>query len=276
MRSDCTQVTRSHRAAATPASQSTAPRGSGLRHGGQILVSGKPRRRCLRTRRKTCPLSCATSASSVLKDLDRPVRLYQADADGLPAEFPPLRPLCRAGAGRPGWAALAALREVIAAAALVLAALIAATAALLLRDEPAPVAVPPNSVAVIDPESDNVVDTVPVETRPGPVAFGAGSVWVGNLDDQTVTRIDSRAEKCSPSYRARPPDADGTRVRVRHRLGGARPARTSLAHRPAVQRGLAADPRRRNGLGSPNGSVAVGLGSIWAVFGDSTLARIEP
>jgi YVTN family beta-propeller protein len=29
-------------------------------------------------------------------------------------------------------------------------------------------------------------------------------------------------------------------------------------------------------FGSPNGSVAVGPGSVWAVFGDSTLARIEP
>lgn len=48
----------------------------------------------------------------------------------------------------------------------------------------------PNSVAVIDPHTDSVVASAPVGARPGPVAFGSGSLWVANLDDQTVSRID--------------------------------------------------------------------------------------
>ena len=47
-----------------------------------------------------------------------------------------------------------------------------------------------NSVAAIDPRSDRVVGVAPVGIRPGPIAFGLGSLWVGNVDDQTVTRLD--------------------------------------------------------------------------------------
>ncbi len=53
--------------------------------------------------------------------------------------------------------------------------------------------VAPNSLAAIDTSDDHVVAAVPVGARPGPVVAGADSVWVGNLDDQTVSRIDPRA-----------------------------------------------------------------------------------
>ena len=48
----------------------------------------------------------------------------------------------------------------------------------------------PNSVAVIDPHSNSVVGAVSVGTRPDGIAFGSGSMWVANADDQTVSRID--------------------------------------------------------------------------------------
>ena len=46
---------------------------------------------------------------------------------------------------------------------------------------------------MIDPETNTIVDEIQVGIRPGPVAVGGGSVWVGNLDDQTLTRIDAGA-----------------------------------------------------------------------------------
>ncbi len=49
---------------------------------------------------------------------------------------------------------------------------------------------PANSVAVIDPQTNTVVGSGPVGSRPGPIVFGAESLWVANLDDQTVSRID--------------------------------------------------------------------------------------
>lgn len=53
------------------------------------------------------------------------------------------------------------------------------------------VRVAPNSLAAIDVRSDRVVGAAAVGARPGPVAYGSGSLWIGNLDDQTVSRVDS-------------------------------------------------------------------------------------
>ncbi len=50
--------------------------------------------------------------------------------------------------------------------------------------------VPPDSVAVIDPQRSRVVGHVPVGRRPVALAIGHGSVWVANADDGTVSRID--------------------------------------------------------------------------------------
>ena len=49
-----------------------------------------------------------------------------------------------------------------------------------------------HAVAVIDPSTNEVTDALQVGARPGPLAFDpeSGSLWVGNLDDETVTRID--------------------------------------------------------------------------------------
>ena len=51
-------------------------------------------------------------------------------------------------------------------------------------------AVPPDSVAVIDPQRSRVVGHVLVGRRPVALATGHGSVWVANADDGTVSRID--------------------------------------------------------------------------------------
>jgi DNA-binding SARP family transcriptional activator/glutamine cyclotransferase len=50
--------------------------------------------------------------------------------------------------------------------------------------------VPPDSVAVIDPQRSRIVGHVPVGRRPVALAIGHGSVWVANADDGTVSRID--------------------------------------------------------------------------------------
>ncbi len=50
--------------------------------------------------------------------------------------------------------------------------------------------VPPDSVAVIDPERSRVVGHVLVGRRPVALATGHGSIWVANGDDGTVSRID--------------------------------------------------------------------------------------
>jgi DNA-binding SARP family transcriptional activator len=78
----------------------------------------------------------------------------------------------------------------IAAGGAVLLAAIVAAAVKLAGAGASTVRVAPNSVAEIDPASDRVVGAVGVGTRPGAIAYGAGSLWTANLDDQTISRID--------------------------------------------------------------------------------------
>ncbi|HYB29899.1 MAG TPA: ABC transporter substrate-binding protein [Solirubrobacteraceae bacterium] len=99
------------------------------------------------------------------------------------------------GADRP-----AALRRVvarrrrggilIAGGAAVLLCAIALVAMELPSSATVAVLAPPNSLAAIDTGSNRVTAVVPVGTRPGPIAYGAGSLWIGNLDDETVSRVD--------------------------------------------------------------------------------------
>src|SRR5215210_6928628 len=69
------------------------------------------------------------------------------------------------------------------------------TALLLFRDSSGPTAVPADSVAIIDLRRNSVVGAIPVLQDPGPVAAGAGHVWVVNLDSQSVSRIDPQTRR---------------------------------------------------------------------------------
>ena len=49
--------------------------------------------------------------------------------------------------------------------------------------------VKPNSLAIIDPQSDKVTGSVATGIRPGSLTAGFGSIWVANGDDETLQRI---------------------------------------------------------------------------------------
>ena len=76
----------------------------------------------------------------------------------------------------------------VAVAALALLAVIVLGVLALTGEEN--VVVRPDSVAVIDPNSNEVIDSIPVGESPGPIAFAGGGVWVVNLNDQTLSKID--------------------------------------------------------------------------------------
>jgi hypothetical protein len=48
----------------------------------------------------------------------------------------------------------------------------------------------PNTVAAINTRSGHVDAVVAVGAGPGSVTFGSGSLWVANVDDRTVSRVD--------------------------------------------------------------------------------------
>ena len=82
------------------------------------------------------------------------------------------------------------------AATLALAGGVALVIALLAPGGGSSVHVAANSVAVIDPGSRRLLGVpVAVGARPGPLAQVAGSVWVANLDDRTITEIDAGARQ---------------------------------------------------------------------------------
>jgi YVTN family beta-propeller protein len=82
-----------------------------------------------------------------------------------------------------------------AAAFLVLAAGIAFFRA---RDDPGVSTIAPNSIGVLDPESGDVTE-IPLTSRPGSVAASADAVWVTNPDVGTVTRIDPNEQEVRDS-----------------------------------------------------------------------------
>jgi YVTN family beta-propeller protein len=49
-----------------------------------------------------------------------------------------------------------------------------------------------NSVGVIDPETNRIVAEIPMNAVPTGLALAAGSVWVINSEDETVSRIDAK------------------------------------------------------------------------------------
>jgi YVTN family beta-propeller protein len=62
------------------------------------------------------------------------------------------------------------------------------------------VAVRPNSVAVIDPAKNAVVDDIPVGEYPGPLTADGSYVYVGNIGNATVTRIAADTRKIDQTF----------------------------------------------------------------------------
>jgi YVTN family beta-propeller protein len=118
-----------------------------------------------------------------LQELERAILKHDPGLDLRAGHAPPPAPRA-APRNRVRGAALIAV-----GGALLLAAL-AAVAVKLAGSAASVVRVAPNSVAAIDIGSDRVVAAIPVGDRPGAVAFGSGSLWVVNQDDQTISRID--------------------------------------------------------------------------------------
>jgi DNA-binding SARP family transcriptional activator len=131
--------------------------------------------------RRTLKDDLGLEPSQELRDLQRKV-LEHDPSLGAPAESG-VRVFARRR--RPLLVATALIVVVLAA--------VAVAGALEFRD-PGPTAPPvsPNTVAIIDPQSLEVVASVPVGRRPTLVAATPGAVWVASVGDRVLTRIDPR------------------------------------------------------------------------------------
>jgi YVTN family beta-propeller protein len=127
----------------------------------------------------------------------------------------------------------------------------------------------PNSVAVIDPVTDKLVDDISVGKRPAAVAVGEGGVWVANQDDRTISQIDPKTRKVV--------DTIGVGSDVHEIASGFGSVWVAGGTDGTVTR---IDPRTGKtttfGLGpQPVFWVATGAGGVWATSGEE-LVRIDP
>jgi YVTN family beta-propeller protein len=178
-------------------------------HGGQVLLSNATRE--LVEDDLPPGLALRDLGECRLKDIDRPEHVFQLVGDGLAGHFPPLKTLdaqpdeatpFSGREGELGAAAQAAVRprvlgrrRLLAGAGALLAGAAATVVVLLVHpfdSGQALKAVPPNSVGVIDPGSNDIVAAIEVGESPGPIAATARSIFVANRSSATVSQIDIR------------------------------------------------------------------------------------
>jgi branched-chain amino acid transport system substrate-binding protein len=230
-----------------------------------------------------------------LKDLDRPVRLFQLNIEGLPSDFPPLRTEAPAPfegpSGRWGWwqrAGRPARLLMAGGAALVLAGVTAA-AVRILGDETQPGAArTTDALAVIDPASGEVTGRIAVGATPSTVAVGEGGVWVLNADDQTISHVDPESrEVVSFGSGGTPTDLTVGAGSVWVGNGGAvenvqfaGPVATSIVRIDPETRTRRAEislPRAGGGVSNiTDYHIAVGETAVWAINPDLSISRINP
>jgi ABC-type transport system substrate-binding protein/class 3 adenylate cyclase len=251
-------------------------------HGGQVLLSNTTRE--LVEDELPDDVHVHDLGEHELKDMNRPERIFQLEIDGLPSSFPPLRTTRdSAFEGREGELARAAegiaprrfrSRRValVSAAGAVIAA--AVVVPLLALGGSSQTSVAANSIVALDP-SGSIADTISVGARPVAIASGAGALWVANLDDQSVSRVDMSSRQAvrtipigdAPTSLA----ATRTAVWVTDGTGDVskidpRYDRVTPTRSPAASGSF---------IGSAMRPMLTAFGSIWIVNADGYVSRLD-
>ena len=137
-----------------------------------------------------------------------------------------------------------------------------------------------NSLAVIDPESNELVTSIPTGVRPADVAAGAGYVWVANLTDDTVTQVSPRERRVvsttAPGVTVAGLAADARGVWVGD-IRRTRLVKLDPGFRPApVVRSVPVAPGPEGFGQFAWNPVAIGYGSVWAGRAYGAISRVDP
>jgi YVTN family beta-propeller protein len=154
-------------------------------HGGQVLLSSTTKE--LAEEDLPPGVTIRDLGERRLKDLDQRQRLYQLVIEGLPSEFKALRTVDVELKRK--------RRRMYAGSALIGVAVVAIAMIFALGQGSSGLEAAPNSVAVIDPNTNRVSNDISVGARPAQIVSGFGALWVANLGDATVSRIDSKTRR---------------------------------------------------------------------------------
>ena len=168
-------------------------------------------------------------------------------------------------------------RNLAVAAPIALLAVAALTAFVLTRDSGGLSSVSANSVGVIDPGSNRLVAEVPVGIDPQAIATGLGGVWVTNVEDETVSRIDptdTAARDATITVDGYPSDLAVGGGTVWVALGA-----LAELQRINAEQNEAASATSALGddtpCGAPRASIAFGAGSAWFVCEGGPIGQIN-
>ena len=84
-------------------------------------------------------------------------------------------------------------RWLVPAAAVLVAAAIATAVAIALTSGSGSPGISPlgaDSLGIIDPDTNQLVDAIPVGAQPAGIAYEHGALWIANLEDESLSRVD--------------------------------------------------------------------------------------
>jgi YVTN family beta-propeller protein len=169
-------------------------------------------------------------------------------------------------------------QALIAAGGALLAAAAVAAGILELSGGGPIVQVAPNSVAVIDTRTNDVVGQVAVGARPHAIAFGFGSLWVANVDDQSVSRVDPETLRAVRTISLADPPIGIAAVGAGVWVSASSPTGTSLSVSRIDPQFDTIDRTVRVGNvvpGSP-AALAARAGALWVAPYSGELAQLDP
>jgi len=128
----------------------------------------------------------------------------------------------------------------------------------------------PNTVARIDPASGKVVDGAAVDTMPTSIAYGEGSVWVGNFESHTVQPVDPTTNEAGSAIGL---DGNPTGIAV----GGGSVWVTSSISGQLYQIDPSTNAARRIPTDTGVTGVAYGEDAVWVTNGQrDAVLRFDP
>jgi ABC-type branched-subunit amino acid transport system substrate-binding protein/streptogramin lyase len=134
--------------------------------------------------------------------------------------------------------------------------------------------VSPDSVAALDPASNELVDEVPIPGGPGLLAAAGRSVWVSSDAGGTISAIDTRSLSVERIASANAAVTDITATDDSAWILDAR--RNALLRVDAAYGSVANQRALTPGLRPTRAGVDVGLGAVWVTDGTTRLLKVDP